>query len=110
MPLPRGHPLTGAVCHVCTIVLPTGAKVAGNGQRNMHGKGGRRWPDFTKKGQRYLPVALFCVPLLLVLLLLLLLLALLLLALLLILLVLLLVFVGTIVLLVMAHDHSLLSF
>ena len=103
--MPRGHPLTGAVCHVCTIVLPTGAKVAGNGQRNMHGKGGRRWPDFTKKGQRYLPVALFCVPLLLVLLLLLLLLALLL-----ILLVLLLVFVGTIVLLVMAHDHSLLSF
>ena len=76
----------------------------------MHGKGGRRWPDFTKKGQRYLPVALFCVLLLLVLLLLLLLLALLLLALLLILLVLLLVFVGTIVLLVMAHDHSLLSF
>lgn len=107
--MPRGHPLTGAVCHVCTIVLPTGAKVPGNGQRNMHGKGGRRWPDFTKKGQRYLPVALFCVPLLLVLLLLLLL-ALLLLALLLILLVLLLVFVGTIVLLVMAHDHSLLSF
>lgn len=108
--MPSGHPLTGAVCHVCTIVLPTGAKVPGNGQRNMHGKGGRRWPDFTKKGQRYLPVALFCVPLLLVLLLLLLLLALLLLALLLILLVLLLVFVGTIVLLVMAHDHSLLSF